>query len=90
MKYHVEGNPYKCDLCHYDAKSAQTLMRHKKVVHERILPHICQFCGKRFAIISNMKKHIGEFQNKMPEGSTLVNRQLVSDQVSIIFLFHRS
>ena len=71
MKYHVEGNPYKCDLCHYDAKSAQTLMRHKKVVHERILPHICQFCGKRFAIISNMKKHIGEFQNKIPEGSIL-------------------
>jgi uncharacterized Zn-finger protein len=54
---HAEQRPYKCSSCDLTFKVPSTLRAHVKVVHEKILPHKCDICGKGHSRRINLAKH---------------------------------
>ena len=53
-----------CDICGKDFRGKASLLRHVKVVHEKVKNHKCNICGKMFGYQSHMKQHIAEVHEK--------------------------
>ena len=48
---------YTCDQCPGTFTLKESVGRHKKTVHQKILPHKCNICDKSFANMSKLKRH---------------------------------
>ncbi|KAI9588599.1 zinc finger protein 567 [Glossina fuscipes] len=53
-----------CEICNRKFVNGKTLSKHIKTVHNKILPFICNICGKKSArkasLIIHMRQHTGE------------------------------
>ncbi|GFQ99341.1 zinc finger protein [Trichonephila clavata] len=54
---HLKANRlFPCDQCFYSAISKADLVKHyRKHTGER--PHCCEFCGRRFSLKQNLRRH---------------------------------
>merc|ERR550519_349550 len=53
----VDRPQFVCDICGHISKYAKDVRKHKKFVHERILEHMCKWCGKKFSNKGNLNQH---------------------------------
>lgn len=61
LKYHSTvhtGKSFSCDVCEKSFTCSSSLVKHKKLVHQRVYSSICSHCGKRFTTESTLKDHI--------------------------------
>ncbi|RXG70560.1 Zinc finger and BTB domain-containing protein 8A.1-B [Armadillidium vulgare] len=50
-------NTYQCHLCPYKSVRKYNLKQHVRI-HTGEKPHLCAFCDKKFAAISNLRNHM--------------------------------
>ena len=53
----VDLPTFTCDICGQVSKYAKDVKKHKKLVHERVLPFACNYCGKKFSNKGNLNQH---------------------------------
>lgn len=53
----VEERKIKCPLCDYKSNFDGNMQNHLKYVHEKCQDHICDVCGRGFAVRAEMLKH---------------------------------
>ena len=53
----VDLPTFTCDICGQVSKYAKDVKKHKKLVHERVLPFSCQYCNKKFSNKGNLNQH---------------------------------
>ncbi|XP_065090841.1 zinc finger protein 48-like [Ochlerotatus camptorhynchus] len=83
---------YNCDLCDKMFARRRNVQHHMTYTHNKIKPHECQFCGKKYSDITSFKRHIRghtdpEVQRptqQAPE-ATMVNELLVGDLTELEF-----
>lgn len=55
---HTGERPFKCDHCKASFTQSGSLVYHKQNIHQKIRPHACQECDKRFFLAKDLRNHL--------------------------------
>lgn len=71
---HLEIRDYKCEECHKAFFTRQELEAHSRV-HSGLKPFVCNQCGKNFARVHHLRRHIDCVHRNRKDGSKKETRQ---------------
>lgn len=63
---------FRCDSCDSLFTAELMLMRHNKEVHQKVKPHKCFKCGKSFARVEHVKRHLKKYHSGSKTITTLI------------------
>uniref|UniRef100_A0A671Y112 C2H2-type domain-containing protein n=1 Tax=Sparus aurata TaxID=8175 RepID=A0A671Y112_SPAAU len=66
MVHHQEERPFKCEDCGVCYKRQSNLISHRRTVHIRLRPFLCEVCNKGFRLTNDLKQHMRVHTGERP------------------------
>uniref|UniRef100_A0A671Y101 Zinc finger protein 865 n=1 Tax=Sparus aurata TaxID=8175 RepID=A0A671Y101_SPAAU len=66
MVHHQEERPFKCEDCGLCYKRQSNMISHRRAVHIRLRPLLCEVCNKGFRLNKDLKQHMRVHTGERP------------------------